>query len=168
MRCACDCILPVLQSFKVAKCLAMTGFEPALYPTGLEPAMFRSEVWCIIHYATSCSTSWATWPVREWSRRKLLAPLKVVPLLRRKLLPPPVLQLVLKFSKLVLLSYFTLIKSQPWCRRLSFSCKEGRQRYKKTHDCKRNFPTYQFCQLSCLVNITKIPQFWDPIVKTVR
>ena len=54
--------------------IGMIGFEPASYPTGLEPAMFRSKFWCNINYATSCNTSWAAWPVREWSRRKLLAP----------------------------------------------------------------------------------------------
>ena len=42
-------------------------------PTGLEPAISRSEVWCIIHYATSCSTNWATWPVRApWQKSLLL------------------------------------------------------------------------------------------------
>ena len=41
---------------QAAKWLAMTGLEPAHNATGLEPAMFRSEFWCIIHYATRCST----------------------------------------------------------------------------------------------------------------
>ena len=30
--------------FPMAKLLAMTGLEPAQYATGLEPAMFRSDV----------------------------------------------------------------------------------------------------------------------------
>ena len=33
-----------LRVFQVLKWLAMTGLEPAQYATGLEPAMFRSEV----------------------------------------------------------------------------------------------------------------------------
>ena len=41
-------------------------------PTGLEPAISRSEVWCIMHYATSCSTNWATWPVRAPSQKSRL------------------------------------------------------------------------------------------------
>ena len=32
------------KKMTIAKWLAMTGLEPAHYATGLEPAMFRSEV----------------------------------------------------------------------------------------------------------------------------
>ena len=40
--------MSVCIKFQVAKCLAMTGLEPASFAAGLEPAMFRSEVSCII------------------------------------------------------------------------------------------------------------------------
>ena len=94
-----SCIMYVIEhSFQRCE---MFGFEPATHPTGLEPAISRSEVWCIIHYATSCSTSWAGWPVREWSRRRLLYQHCVATCV------------VEKISKLGVLSYFTLIKSQP-------------------------------------------------------
>ena len=36
--------LTMEKSMTMAKWLAMTGLEPAQYATGLEPAMFRSEV----------------------------------------------------------------------------------------------------------------------------
>ena len=32
------------MAMTMAKCLAMTGLEPAHYATGLEPAILRSEV----------------------------------------------------------------------------------------------------------------------------
>ena len=67
---------PQYQHICAQNCSKMFGHDRTWTciwcPTGLEPAISRSEVWCIIHYATSCSTSWATWPVRATWQKSLL------------------------------------------------------------------------------------------------
>ena len=38
------------QSLNITgKMLTMTGFEPASFETGLEPAMTRSSIWSLVH-----------------------------------------------------------------------------------------------------------------------